>query len=117
VVTPRRGASRLGCLFSLAAVAALLYLGGQLGQIYWRYYRYQDALREQVRFGDQTRDEDILRQLGQVADTLELPADARDVHITRGPHSIRISGHYVEHWQVPYYSRDFEFWPSAENHF
>ncbi len=117
MVGSRRGDSKIGCLVMLAVVAVVGYYGNQVGQIYWRYYRYVDAMREEARFSEQVRDSDIVRHLNQVADTLELPVAARTIDIRRTPHHVRISADYSEHWNVPYFGRDFDFEPTAETDF
>jgi hypothetical protein len=101
----------------LAVVAAVGYYGNEVGQIYWRYYRYVDALREEARFSEQMLDEDIIAHLHLVADTLDLPAAARTIDIRRSPHHVRLSASYSEHWNAPYFGRDFDFEPTAETEF
>jgi hypothetical protein len=117
VVTRRRGASRFGCLLVLIVIGVGVYYGLPLGKIYYRYYRYEDAFRQQARYGDQATDEEILKQLRATADTLELPDAARAIRIDRRPHHIAISAEYTEHWDAPYFGRDFPFYPDAENDF
>ena len=48
MVTRRRGASTLGCLVMLLLVAAGVYFGVNVGEVYWRYYEYQDDIAQQV---------------------------------------------------------------------
>lgn len=117
MVSPRRGTSRLGCLLTLAIVGVVLYYGSRVAEIYWRFYRYQDALKEEARFGDQTSDEEIRRTLNSVVDTLALPDAARNIDIERRPHHILISAPYSEYWDVPYFGRDLSFTPFAEKEF
>ena len=50
LVNQRRGASALGCLFSLLIVGALVYFGLNVGRVYWRFYQFQDDMRQEVRF-------------------------------------------------------------------
>ena len=42
----RRGRSSLGCLFALLIIAAAMYFGVNIGEAYWRFYEYQDAMRQ-----------------------------------------------------------------------
>ena len=43
-MTQRRGASSIGCLFSLLVLAAVVYFGVNVGEVYWRYYQYRDDM-------------------------------------------------------------------------
>jgi hypothetical protein len=52
----RRGASGLGCLVSIALLAALLYYGVHIGGVYLRYYELLDDMKEQARFASQVSD-------------------------------------------------------------
>ena len=45
----RRGAGTLGCLVSLLIFAAVLYYGYHVGQVYWKFYQLQDAMKSQAR--------------------------------------------------------------------
>ena len=45
-----RGASRLGCLLLLVLLAAAAYFAVNVGEVYYRYYRFRDALGQQARF-------------------------------------------------------------------
>ena len=51
LVMPRRGASSLGCLFTLLIVTAAVYFGVNVAEVYWRFYEYQDDMRSFARFG------------------------------------------------------------------
>ena len=53
-MTSRRGASSLGCLFSLLIVTAAVYFGVNVAEVYWRFYQYQDDMRQFVRFNPNT---------------------------------------------------------------
>ena len=44
MVTRRAGASSLGCLVSLLLVAAVGYFGVNAGEVYFRFYQFQDAM-------------------------------------------------------------------------
>ncbi len=60
MVTRRRGASSLGCLFSLLIGAVVIYFGINVGEAYWRYYQFQDDMRQEVRFAANATNDAIL---------------------------------------------------------
>ena len=59
----RRGASTLGCLFYLLIAVAVAYFGVNVGRAYWRFYQYQDDIRQEVRFARQRTNDQILNHL------------------------------------------------------
>ena len=77
MVSPRRGASSLGCLFSLLIFAAVGYFGVNAGESYWRFYQYQDDMRQEVNFAAQRTNDQIIARLRASADSLGLPDDAQ----------------------------------------
>jgi hypothetical protein len=113
-VAPRGGGVRLGCLLALVVVGAVLYYGGVIGDKYLRYYRYQDAFKQEVRFAAHHSDEEIKIHLRAVADSLQLPDDAQHLFLRRKPHHILIWNEYYDHVELPFMSRDFYFNPHAE---
>jgi len=56
MVSLRRGTSSLGCLFSLLVLAAIVYFGVNVGEVYFRFYQFQDAMRQEVRFAAHNND-------------------------------------------------------------
>lgn len=113
----RRGMSKLGCLFSLAFVAGVIYFGNAFGQIYWRFYEFQDEMRQEATFAAHRSDAQILKHLQAAADSLGLPEDAKDVGINRTTTAITIEADYDESVQVSKYSRQLHFHPHAEGTF
>jgi hypothetical protein len=113
LVAPRRGASSLGCLFTLLIVAAVVYFGINVGEIYWRYYEYQDDMKQEVRFAANVSTENIILHLKAAADTLDLPVDAKVLTVRRSPREISIEAEYYERIELPMYARDVLFHPHA----
>jgi len=113
-VTTRRGASRLGCLFTLLILAVVIYFGGNIGQAYWRYYQFVDDMRQHVRFAAHTTDDQILKQLQASADSLGLPETAKRIAIRRTEKAISVEADYYEHIELPLHVREFHFHPHAE---
>ena len=97
----RRGASRLGCLIVLLALALGAYIAVDFGEAYFRFYQFKDAMGQEARFATTRTDEQINGHLSALADTLQLPAGAELITISRGPTLITISSDYDEIIKLP----------------
>lgn len=113
-MTPRRGASSLGCLFTLLIVAVVVYFGVNIGEVYWRFYEFQDDMKQEVRFASSSTNDRILLRLKAQADSLDLPDDAHDISIRRTDKQISIEAEYYERLELPMFARDVLFHPHAE---
>jgi hypothetical protein len=116
VVSRAGGRASLGCLFSLLLLTVALYFGMNIGEVYWRFYRYQDAMEQEVRFAQLRTDQAITRRLASVAESLGLPAGATAVTVRRDAHSrrIEIGADYSERVELPGFVRTFRLTPRAE---
>lgn len=114
MVTMRRGRTSLGCLVTLLVLVAAAYFGVNVGQVYYRYLRIQDDMRQEARFAGHNTDAVIMQHLVADADSLGLPESARNIQIRRIPHHIDIWSEYYERVELPLYVRDFYFNPHAE---
>ena len=114
MVTIRRGASSLGCLFKLLVLAAIIYFGLKIGEVYWRYYEYRNVMTEEARFAGHLTDEQIRLRLMLSADSLGLPSEASLVTVDRTPNHIAIAADYVEVVEFPLHVRHISFSPRAE---
>ena len=116
MVTGRRGRLSLGCLFSLLLATAALYFGVNIGEVYWRFYRYEDAMRQEVRFAHLRNDRAIEQRLISVAESLGLPDAARQLAIQRDPRARRIAvgADYSERVELPGFVRTVRLAPRAE---
>lgn len=114
MVIARRGLSTMGCLFSLLITGALIYVGVKVGEVYWRYYEYQDDINQQVRFASHTSNDQILVHLRAAVDSLDLPEGAKDIQIRRTDNAIAIEVEYVDRIELPRYVREVRFRPHAE---
>jgi hypothetical protein len=114
LVKPRRGTSSLGCLFTLLIVVAVVYFGINVGQIYFRFYEFQDDMKQAIRFAGPLTNQNILTRLRAQADSLGLPADARNITIKRDVDHISVETEYYERIELPGYQRDKLFHPHAE---
>jgi len=93
-----------------------LYFGFNVGEVYWRFYRYQDAMRQEVRFARMHSDQAIAQRLGLVAGSLGLPDGARQLAIRRDESARRIAlaADYTERVELPGFVRTVRFSPRAE---
>ncbi len=113
MVKRRRGASRLGCLLSVVLFGVLLYLGLRVGKVYFRYYEYRDAMKQEVRFRTSQTDVQITTRLQAIADSLGLPEEAGDVTVTRSGGQITVEAQYVEVVDLRVTRRVIRFEPRA----
>ena len=79
----RPGRSSLGCLLVLLVFAAALYVGINIGEAYWRFYEFRDAMRQEVRFAKQIPDDRIKLHLAALAASIGLPQQSADVTVER----------------------------------
>jgi hypothetical protein len=114
LVAKRRGASSMGCLFRLLIVAAVIYFGVNVGGAYWRFYQFQDDMRQIVAFAPHTSNEAVIAKLRASADSLNLPPEAGQISIRRNETMLGIEADYDEHIELPMYARDVHFHPHAE---
>lgn len=109
----RRGATTLGCLFTLLIISALVYFGAGATEIYWRYLEFKDAMTTEARFRSKQPDSQIIARLKYVADSLGLPEDAGKVIIRRRGGEITIESHYEEYIELPGFAKEWHFEPRA----
>jgi hypothetical protein len=117
MVTGRRGASTLGCLFTMLIVVALVYFGVNIGAPFLRYYQFRDAIQQEVRFAKRKTDSEIVTTLRLKADSLGLPAQAYRINVRRTPSRITIWTDYSETIDFPFVTRDVSFRPVVERAF
>jgi hypothetical protein len=117
MVNRRRGISSLGCLVMLLLLAAVIYFGVGIGEHFVRFYQYQDAMRQEVRFAAHNTDALIIRHLRERADSLNLPEAAGEVTITRDGRRISVESEYYVHIELPLVVHEVRFDPHAEGTF
>ena len=117
MVRHRHGRTTLGCLVPLLLGAAGVYFGVNIGEVYFRFYQYQDAMRQEVRFAAHNSDDVILRHLRTRVDSLGLPEAAAEVTIQRSDRHIEMESEYYEHVELPLYVREVHLSPHAEGIF
>src|SRR6476660_8462380 len=117
MVRRRVGLSSLGCLVTLLLLAAVIYFGVNIGEHYFRFYQYQDAMRQEVKFAAHNGDALILRHLRERADSLGLPEAAGEVTLQRDGRHIEVESEYYVHIELPLIVREQRFNPHAEGIF
>jgi hypothetical protein len=114
----RTGASRLGCLIQIAILAAIAYVGVDVGQDALSYYRVRDAMKQEARFAAHRTDVQIQNNLRAFADSVKLPAAAKEFQIVRDDSSIRIWTEYDQELKLPFnQTRSVHLRPSVEKTF
>ncbi len=117
MVKRRRGASTLGCLFTMLVIVALVYFGVNIGAPYWRYYQFRDAMQQELRFAERKTDSQIVATLRLKADSLMLPTSAHLINVRRAPSRITIWTVYAETIDFPFVTREVTFRPVVERAF
>jgi hypothetical protein len=110
----RRGATGIGCLGWLLIIAIVTYVGINVGAPYMRYYRFRDAVEQQVRYATFRSNDAIRQAVWAAADSLDLPEQAYHVTVERAPSAIRIFGGYDDSWKLLRYIRPVHFTLSEE---
>ena len=108
----RRGASTMGCLFSLVLFLAALYYGVHIGQVYLRFYRLQDAMRFQAQMAPTLDNGVITRRLAATADSIL--GRAPSFRIDRNGRRITNQTQYSDRVELPFFKHTFLFRPRAE---
>lgn len=103
---------KVGCLFTLLVAVVVAYFGLNVGEVYVRYYRFRDAMSQEVRFAKQFSDDQIRSHLRAVADSLGLPDEAGAVRVRRSANRITVSSEYFELVELPLFVRSIRFAPS-----
>ncbi|MEP6692586.1 MAG: hypothetical protein ABJD07_15605 [Gemmatimonadaceae bacterium] len=112
-VRARRGASRLGCLVQLLIAAVAVFAGVRIGEVYLRFYRMQDAMKQEARFSEHETNEKISAHIRAVADSLNLPAQAQDITVQRTLKQLYISAEYTDTIDLSVYKRMVKLHPNV----
>jgi hypothetical protein len=111
----RRGASKMGCLFSILIVVAIAYFGIDFGKAYWANAEFKDEMKQEIKYHSDQADDQIRAHMKLVADSLGLPDSAGVVTVTRDPptRTIAIDAQYDVTVKIPGYERVLHFAPHA----
>jgi hypothetical protein len=111
------GRSSYGCLAFALFAGATLYFGVTIGNVFFRYYQFQDAMNQESRFAARNGDEVIIAHLRAQADSLGLPEGAKQIQIRRKPNQIWIWSDYIETVEFPWMIKELDFEPHVERVF
>jgi hypothetical protein len=117
VIRARCGRTTLGCLFTLLIIVTIGYFAANVGRVYLRYYRFQDAMAQEARFAARNSNDVIVERLRAMADSLGLPDGAHKIHIRRARNTISIWSSYIELVELPGVTREFDFTAHVERAF
>ena len=111
----RRGASSMGCLFSLLVFVAALYYGVNIGEVFFRYYRLLDEMQAQAQLASALDDGTIRRRVQATAQEIGLPPEAQQIRVIRraSPREIIIETSYAESVTLPFFNHTFNLHPKA----
>jgi hypothetical protein len=114
VVANRTGASKVGCLFQLMVLAAIGYFGADVGQVYWRYFRFKDAVEQEVRFHPGRSIPEMRQRIRAIADSLDMPDEAGIALVRKTPKQTHVEVHWDDTLILPGFRRDVHFEVKAE---
>lgn len=108
----------MGCLLPLVIAAVVIYLGKDFVKAWVSNYRFNDAMREEVRFSTASNDEQIMSHFRALADSLELPRTAGFVRISHTSDGTVIWSDYDVTIDLPFnHEKTIHFHPSSEKTF
>ena len=94
----RAGGVKIGLLFVIIVLAAAAYYGNEIGSVYWRKYRIEDAVAQQLADAGQITDDGIRQGILTEVDRMGLPREARRFTLVRTerPRTLQFSMAYSE---------------------
>jgi hypothetical protein len=110
----RRGVT-LGCLLWALVIAAGVYFGVGVAEVFVRHAKFKDAMNQELRFRAKLPDYQLKNRFAFIADSLGLPEDAGIVTITRRQGRITIESHYEETLDLPGFKKEKHFEVSASS--
>ena len=116
MVNNRRGKTSMGCLVSLLLFVGFLYYGVNIGEVWFRYYRFVDEMKTQARLAAALDNGTIRRRLQSAAQEIGLPDSAGTKLVVQRmaqPRQILIETRYSERVELPLFNHTFTFRPRA----
>ena len=123
------GVNRLGLLFFLSIVGAVVYAGSQVLPYYYNYYEIVCVMEEQGRKASGFKDDEITKTILQRVKKLNIPLETTDdLKINRFNGQIQIDMKYEESFDIPigteedgetkyFHIHTFKFNPHVEQNF
>lgn len=84
------------------------------GESYWRFYQFQDDMRQEVNFAKEHSDDQIRTRLRASVDSLGLPDDAKRIMIRRSENGISVEASYDDRVELPMYVKEIHYRAHAE---
>ena len=108
---------RIKALLAFAIVIGVVYVAYVMGPPYFNNYQFQDDLNTEVRFLQNAgkTDEDIKAEVVKKASDDGIVITPQQVRITRANKTITVEVIYTVHVDLPGYSTDMNFHPTATN--
>lgn len=108
---------RFKALLGFALVLGFAYACYVIGPAYFNNYQFQDDLNQQLKYLQNARssDEDIKTEVLKKAMNDGLTLTPEQIRITRVNKTITVDIDYTVHIELPGYSTDIDFHPSASN--
>jgi hypothetical protein len=94
----RSGTVKAALLLWFIVLAAIAYYGIEVGGVYWRRYKLEEIVKQELSFAGQATDEAIHRQVLDEIEAMDLPIADGNVQFVRtdNPRALRVSISYVE---------------------
>ncbi len=98
VARDRSGKLKKGLLLWLIALTAVCYFGVEIGGVYWRRYKLEETVKQELGFAGQRTDQAIHQRLLDEVAAMDLPTTAQYVRFFRTdrPRALNVSISYVE---------------------
>jgi hypothetical protein len=113
VVRTRRGASRVGCLFTVLVLVGACYYGFKIGKVHYNASSYQNVMEASLRVAETFTDKQIKDRILAEADSLGLPDEAKEITLVRTGRHIEASAEYDVIVDLPFKKRTYHFTPNA----
>lgn len=109
--------ARLKAFVAFGVVLAFIYVCYVVGPPYFNNYQFQDDLKTEIRFlqNDRTSDDDIKAKVIKKALEEGFTLTPEQIRITHFNKTITVDVNYSVHVDMPGYSTDLEFHPTASN--
>jgi hypothetical protein len=101
---------------SLLVFVVALYYAVNIGELWFRYFRFLDQVKQQARLAAAIDDGTIRRRLQAAVDRLGIPDSAGNRIVIRrsaNPRRIQIETRYSESVDLPFFRHTFVFVPQA----
>lgn len=109
---------RIKALLAFIIVAGVGYVCYVMGPPYFSNYQFQDDLNQELKFmqnGGKSDDEIKDEIIKKAANNEGIVLSPEQIHITRVGKSMTVEVDYTVHVDIPGYSTDMEFHPTAKN--